>query len=233
MTVVAIHQPNYMPWLGYFAKAMHADIFVFLDDVQFSKNSYTNRVQILQKKERRWLTVPVRAHLGDPINRLRAADPDWLSQHLAVLKNLYKDALHFKSLWHTLSELYSSLPDSDIATINILLIQAVSELLGLRCRFVRSSMIDVGSLSGDERLAAIVKALTGSGTYLSGRGGADYQRPEIFTAAGISLRYLDFVHPEYVQPTEIFVPGLSILDAAFRLGWPETSLLLQARPCPS
>ena len=77
MTVVAVHQPNYLPWLGYFYKIACADVFIFLDDVQFSKNSYINRVRILHAQRSHWLTIPVSVTLGDPINRVRPARADW------------------------------------------------------------------------------------------------------------------------------------------------------------
>src|ERR1043165_5716491 len=90
--IVAIHQPNYFPWLGYFAKMARSDAFVFLDDVQYSKNSYINRVQI---KGKEWLTVPVSHHLGDPINRVQCADPRWRAKHLDKLRATYAKTAHF------------------------------------------------------------------------------------------------------------------------------------------
>ena len=79
--IVAIHQPNYAPWLGYFAKMARADVFVFLDDVQYTKNSYINRVQIDAGGTARWLTVPVSFSFRDPINRVRAANENWPRAH--------------------------------------------------------------------------------------------------------------------------------------------------------
>src|SRR3546814_3690829 len=90
--IVAIHQPNYLPWLGYFHKIARADVFVFLDDVQFSKNGYTNRVRILGDGAARWLTIPAAVHLGDPIGAVRPARPDWCrsEEHTSELQSLMR-----------------------------------------------------------------------------------------------------------------------------------------------
>jgi len=86
MSIVSIHQPNYFPWLGYFYKIVNSDVFVFLDNVQFSKNSYINRVQIYGKDEKvRWLTVPVSVHLGQLIEEVHPSSIDWRSKHLDII----------------------------------------------------------------------------------------------------------------------------------------------------
>ena len=100
MTLIAIHQPNYLPWLGYFEKIRRADVFVFLDDCQFSKGSYTNRVRIGQGE---WLTLPVSNSFGAAINETKIADPDWLEKHLARLEETYKKAKCFKQVWPDIS----------------------------------------------------------------------------------------------------------------------------------
>ena len=75
---VAIHQPNYLPWMGYFHKMHHADVFIFLDDVQFTKGSHINRVKILSGKGPRWLTVPVvKVKLGQNIIDVRPSSNNW------------------------------------------------------------------------------------------------------------------------------------------------------------
>ncbi len=228
MSLIAIHQPNYLPWLGYFRKMALADTFVFLNDVQYSKNGYINRVQILHAGRPRWLTVPVSARLGEAIGAVGVADPNWARSHLGSLRNFYAGAPAFKSVWPGIQALYRDLPPGGLAVINEALIRRVCDGLALRMAFRHASEFDTGAAAADDRLIEIVRAIDPSGQYLSGRGGASYQDPEKFRAAGIGLAYTDFRHPEYAQQTDAFVPGLSILDAIFHLGWDGTRALIAA-----
>ena len=225
--IVAIHQPNYLPWLGYFAKLAQADLFVFLDDVQFSKNGYTNRVQVLNGSRRHWLTVPARVSLGDAINRVVPAKSDWARSHCDTLSNFYRRAPAFREVWPDIEALYANAPTDDIAAANIHFVLGLARLLRLSRETVRSSTIDTGVATGDERLAAIVSELAPGGTYLSGSGGRKYQDPATFDARGIALNYTRFAHPVYDQGGG-FETGLSLVDAAFRLGWDATRDMIMA-----
>jgi len=217
--IVAIHQPNYAPWLGYFHKIAQSDVFIFLDDVQYPKNGYTNRVQILHDGAAKWLTQPVSARLGMPINEVTPAKPTWRRAHLDTLRTAYHDATHFKDIWPVLNDIYDDLPEADIAAINRRLIEELASRVGLTCRFEASSDFALNALKGTDRLVALIEAITPGATYLSGKGGANYQDAEVFETGGISLRYSDYKHPQYAQNGDEFVPGLSILDAVFHLGW--------------
>jgi hypothetical protein len=230
--IVAIHQPNYAPWLGYFAKMARADVFVFLDDVQYSKNSYINRVQIDLSGKPRWLTVPVSYRFGDAINAVRAAEADWPASHLDTLRTAYADAAAFAELWPWLKALYDRLPLGDLAVVNAHLIAALADKLGIRCRLLKSSDIPTGGAAGDDRLIAIVKAAGGM-TYLSGKGGAGYQDPAKFAAAGIALTYSEFTPQPYEQGHQEFLPGLSVFDALFRLGAQRTASLVKVAAVPA
>jgi hypothetical protein len=223
--LVAIHQPNYAPWLGYFAKMARADVFVFLDNVQYSKNSYINRVQIDGGGKPRWLTVPVTYHLGDSIDRVRAADAKWPSAHLDSLRTYYSAAAAFKETWPWLRDLYPRLPQDNIASINQALIEAIAAQTGLLRSFRKASEFDTGGAQSDDRLIEIVRALGGN-AYLSGQGGSKYQDAAKFDRAGIQVVYSDFEHPAYPQGHPEFLPGLSVLDALFHLGFERTAELL-------
>lgn len=226
MTTIAIHQPNYLPWLGYFAKIAEADAFVFLDDVQFSKNSYTNRVKILARGDGRWLTVPVSIHIGQPINVVRPAAADWVTRHLDTLSGFYRRARAFREVWPRLESIFGGLPATDIAAINRYLVEALAGELNLECRFVASSDIDVGARTGDDRLVALIAAIDPNGIYLSGRGGKEYQSERKFVDAGLGFRYTDVEHPVYDQGDGPFVAGLSVVDTILHLGWAGTSDLI-------
>ena len=224
---VAIHQPNYLPWLGYFAKIARADRFIFLDDVQFSKGSYTNRVQVLSAKGPRWLSVPVEVHLGDPIAKVMPR-PGWARSHADMLRNEYRQAAHFKAAWPELEAMLRAAPEADLAAVNIHLVMALAGRLGLKCVFSRSSEFSTTG-AADDRLVELTAAVAPGGSYLSGKGGAKYQDPPKFAAAGLGFAYLGFSHPQYPQgemAPDGFVPGLSVADAVLHLGWAGAATLL-------
>jgi hypothetical protein len=219
--------------LGYFRKIATADAFVFLDDVQFSKNSYINRVQIADEDGPRWLTVPVSVRLGMHIDEIVPARADWRAAHLSTLRNAYRHAACFRSVWRDVEALYAMADGANLAAINRTLVEAVARHLGLQCEFRASSTFVLGNAAGDVRLARLVAAIDPRGTYLSGKGGANYQNPAMFHDAGLSLRYLDFRHPTYNQGRESFQAGLSVLDTVFHLGWRGTAALIaEAAPKP-
>lgn len=226
MTTVAIHQPNYAPWLGYFHKLARADVFVFLDDVQFSKGSYINRVQIADDGAARWLTQPVSVSLGTPIVDVRIARDDWKRAHLDTLRGAYSQAAAFKDVWPEVENIYETLPSDDLAQVNEALITALAGKLEIDTKTVRSSQVDTDGLAGDDRLVAIGRQLAPGGTYLSGKGGGNYQNPDKFASAGLGLEYTQFEHPVYHQGGRDFTQGLSVLDAVFHLGWAGTARLL-------
>ncbi|MDA0655956.1 MAG: WbqC family protein [Proteobacteria bacterium] len=229
MTIVAIHQPNYLPWLGFFQKIAVADIFVFLDDVQFSKNSYINRVQVLHDGQARWLTQPVSYNFGDTINAVSLAQPDWADRHINSLKGFYRNTPFFREVLPWIEALFGDAPHDDLATINMMLIRAIAAQLELKCSFKQSSTLDTAGASGDDRLIRIMTELAPGGRYLSGAGGANYQEAEKFEAAGHQLVYRSFEHPTYTQQSDSFTAGLSIIDALFSVGWRETAKLLNVK----
>lgn len=203
-----------------------ADRFVLLDDAQFSKGSYTNRVRILGSAGARWLTQPVSAPLGTPINEVALAVPDWTDRHLDTLRGAYRLASAFASVMPDVEAIYQALPPGQLAEVNRSLILALAERLGIGTSIRRASDIGVESRSGDDRLVAIVRALAPGGAYLSGRGGERYQDPAKFARAGLALIANDFVHPIYAQGCRDFVSGLSVLDAVFHLGWEGAAALI-------
>jgi hypothetical protein len=215
---VAIHQPNYFPWLGYFFKIFSADVFIFLDDVQYSKNSYINRVQIKKDQDNCWLTIPVSFRLGDPINKVMPANTNWSEKHLNLLSNNYGGTEYYNEAMPIVRDILESTPDGSIASINCFILKRVTALLKIDCRFILSSEVDVEDCSGDDRLVKLCKTMSTGASYLSGSGGAKYQDKNKFLEAGLGFKYLIFVHPIYSQNIETFMPGRSILDAFFHLG---------------
>jgi RimJ/RimL family protein N-acetyltransferase len=227
---VAIHQPNYFPWIGYFYKIYKADIFVFLDNVQFTKGGYINRVKILSAKGTRWLTIPVNVHLGDFINCVYPGKSNWASSHLDILFNTYRKTPFFKDIFPEIKRIFNSLKVGNLSLINTTLIKKLCQKLSIKCYFYNSSDIETCGVS-DGRLVEIVSLLAPGGTYISGKGGANYQDQNKFISAGLKLEYLNFVQQEYNQGKYLgskdFHSGMSVLDAVFHLGWEGTSDLIR------
>lgn len=220
---LAVHQPNYAPWCGYFTKMRHCDFFVFLDDVQMpGGQSYVYRTLIRWEGKPRWLSVPTSFHLGDPINTVQFADGKWSKKHLSTFHACYGRAPYFKEAMSLIGPLYEC-PGVLLGEFNCRLIIAVAKYLGLSCDFHLSSRLKAEG-HGDERLISLAKRL-GASKYLSGKGGQNYQSPAKFVAAGIDLQVNNYIPIPYAQGIGGFIPGLSVLDALFHLGKETMSLL--------
>src|SRR5579862_8586158 len=173
--IVAAHQPNYLPWLGYFYKIAHCDVFVLLDDVQFTKNGYQNRVRIKGPKGPVWLTQPI-LHTGrseQPTREVEfAARGDWRVKHIKTLTANYARAGHAASILPACQEWLAG-DSPHLSETNIAIIKSVARLLGLRTQFVVSSTLEVDLTKG-ERVAEICRRL-GASAYFSGHGARSYQ----------------------------------------------------------
>jgi hypothetical protein len=221
---VAIHQPNYAPWCGYFAKMAAADVFVFLDDAQMpGGQSFVYRCAIRGQGGPQWLSVPVKRSLTSRIDEVGFGDPRWAGKHVKTLRSIYGRAPHFGEVMELLEPLYGS-PGASLAELNIRLITAIAGYLGLRCRFERASRFAAAGTS-DDRLIELARR-AGATTYVSGKGGQNYQDPEKFAAAGIALEVRVYRPIAYPQIHGGFLPGLSVLDALFHLG-PEAAGLMR------
>ena len=200
---VAIHQPNFAPWLGYFHKFAQCDLFVFLDDAQFSKNGYTNRVRI---RGSRWLTIPVSTSLGTPINECLVGNSKFLQRVEGQLRAAYGAS----AVVEAFLEQVGTVESERLVDVNYVTIDFLARELGVKTASVRASELGVAT-TGTQRLVDIVRSVDGT-SYLSVAVGHSYQDPGLFAQAGIQLEYTDFRHPVYDQGDTDFVPGLSALD---------------------
>jgi hypothetical protein len=220
--LVAIHQPNFLPWLGFFDKLVRSDVFVLLDSVQFPKKggNWTNRVQILVDGAAHWMTLPVvRAYHGTrAILDMRIDEStDWQGAHLDLLQRSYQSASCFGEVFPLLQEAISYSADL-LAEYNVHAIRTLCDALGVPTdKLRRSSELAVPGAS-NELLINITRAVGGS-AYLTGSGALDYLDPPRFEEAGIELVHQSFQHPIYAQgPRGSFVPGLSVVDALMHCG---------------
>ncbi len=227
--VVAIHQPNFFPWLGYFNKIARADVFVVLDNVQFAKTggTWSNRVRILRDGRLAWATMPVeRSYHGVRLVReMRVATGPWRIQLLRSIYASYRAARHVAAVFPFVETLMST-PAEFVAEFNLSVIRALSARLGLdACELVAGSTLGVDGAS-TQLLVNIVLALGGD-TYLCGGGASGYQEDKRFAAAEVRLQYQNFQHPVYPQlGSGSFMPGLSIIDVLMNCGFEGTRQLI-------
>jgi hypothetical protein len=223
MLKVAIHQPHYLPWLGYMAKMTEADVFIFLDTVQYEKNGWQNRNKIKTAQGWQWLTVPVRAPFPSRLTGVTIDhDQGWARKHLQAIRIHYARAPYLSKClpelervlthpWHTLPEL------------NVELTRHLAAELGIACRFELASHLPARDEPTD-RLLDLCKAVGGE-CYLAGQDGPKYMALDRFEAAGIRVWQQDYQHPRYSQGGGEFLPNLSVIDLLLNHGENSGSIL--------
>jgi WbqC-like protein family len=213
--IVAIHQPNFLPWIGYFYKIASVDTFVFLDDVQFSKNSYTNRNLIQTPNGAQWLTMPViqSNKFGQKISEVEIFNIEQTKiKCLRSIENNYKKAPNFKAYFEQLTTCFNT---SNLAELNINIITLICSLVDIKTTLIKSSALQIATQDATKRLVDIAEALNAK-KYISGFGGNNYQDQQMFANKNITLQTYSFKHPTYSQLwNKEFTPNLSIIDFIF------------------
>jgi hypothetical protein len=218
MKVAAIHQPQYLPYLGYFHKLARADVFIELDTVQFQKNGLQNRNKIKGAKGWQWLTVPVSHGHDSKILDVQIGDPGkWARKHWSTLQSNYGRAPRFAWAAELLRPVFET-PWTHLSPLNIQLGKVACELLAIKAPHILASEL-ASEGESSTLLISLCKAV-GADAYLSGPGGRGYMDLELFERAGIQVLWQSFEHPTYPQlfPEAGFVPNLSIVDVLFQCG---------------
>ena len=228
---VVILQPSYIPWRGYFDQIFRADLFVFYDDVQYDKRGWRNRNQIKTPKGKQWLTIPVNSRGAQTenilIHQIRMVwDNPWNENHLKALQHSYSKAPHFHQYMSLLERFYQR-HDEFLADFTIEFTIALARELGnTHTRFRRSS--ELARIDGQktDRLIQILQAV-GASHYISGPSARDYIEKDKFDSAGITLEYMEYNYPEYLQLYPPFDPYVSILDLLFMTGSEASNYILK------
>ena len=219
MRTIVISQPFFFPWVGMLEQMRLADVYVHYDDVQFSKGSFTNRVQIKTAQGTPWLTVPVHhTALGQTIAETRTNESgDWRRKHLETLRQAYAHAPFRDEMLGIVSAVCDQTPTT-IAALSAASIEALREYFGFEkpCEILWSSQMGVAG-SGTERVLAICRQL-GAQRYVTGHGAREYLEHEVFDAAGVSVEYLDYQKRPYPQQHGEFTPFVSALDLVANCG---------------
>lgn len=215
--VVSIHQPNYFPWLGYFYKIAQSDVFVLLDDVQFSNEGMHNYHYIKTPQGSLRLKIPVEQHTGDLIMNVKTKDfLGWKQKHIKTIEVNYKKSAFFSTVFVDYVQLidreYSNLSEMNTAIINFML-----EKFGIATKIVKSSELNITSTK-EEKVMDICNALNAT-TYYSGTGAKAYQSEIDFNSRGLELKYSVFNPFEYKQLWGSFQSNVTVLDFIMNCGY--------------
>lgn len=223
--IICIHQPDFLPYLGFFDRLLLCDTFVILDNVQFLRRGWHHRDQIKTAQGVHWLTVPVQKkhRYHQLINETKIEyQTAWKHKHLALIEASYRKAEGFAPYFDELERIYQGSFEF-LIELNMALLEWLWAVLDLSIEVVWASSLSV-TQTGSLRLAEIVEQLSGT-TYLSGTGARAYLDETVFEAHGISVQWQEFHHPLYPQLHGEFLPNLSILDCLLNCGKQTTRVL--------
>ena len=227
--IAAVHQPQFMPWLGYFDKIVRSETFVFLDNVQFKKNEFQNRNKIKTAQGWMWLTVPVLYKYPEQLDEVKINNGiDWRKKHLRTLAINYQKAPYFHDRFPEVERFYA-VDSASISEVNRQSVLMLLRMLGVDRKIAIASALGHQPEEPSERLAAICESL-GADTYLSGAGGRTYLDLEPFNKRGITVVFQAFNHPIYPQLYGDFISNLSLLDLLFNCG-PNSLKILEGNLC--
>jgi len=218
MKKVAVLQSNYLPWKGYFDIINDVDLFVFYDDVQFTKNDWRNRNKIKSSGGDSWLTVPTGARLNRLVCEVELQDHRWQKKHWKTICQNYSKAAYFNVYRSFFEEIFLNSRWDNLSALNQHLIKEISSrYLGIRTEFTDSRNFPTQGRKS-ERLLDFLKQVQAD-YYLSGPAARDYLDERVFAAAGITLNYKKYDgYPEYPQFFSPFMHQVSIIDLLFHMG---------------
>ena len=225
--ILSVHQPNFIPWIGYFHKIACSDIFILLDQVQYPRGkSVANRNKIKTINGVVELVVPLSKPKGNEgkINyiELSFADPQWYVKILKTIQYSYSKSPFFTEVYDWIEHLFQM---TNFCEMNVRFIEELIQKLGVKTILKRQSEFNFDAQLKNNDLILSLCKVNHATVYLSGTGAKAYNNPELYKANLIELTYTDFTHPHYPQQFGSFESHLSILDVLFNLGFEETSKL--------
>ncbi len=216
---VAVLQSNYIPWKGYFDIIHDVELFVFYDEVQYTKNDWRNRNVIYTESGLKWITLPCGYDLKRKIIDVRIkTEVDWQNDHLKRLCTCYAKAPYFFKYKPFFEHAYLERKWEYLSELNKFLIKHIStEYLGIKTEFADSRDYDSCGHKSEKLLSLLLSA--GCGEYLSGPAARDYLDEDAFISKGIKVLWKDYSgYPKYRQLHEPFEHGVSVIDLLFNTG---------------
>jgi hypothetical protein len=218
MKKIVISQPMFFPWIGMLEQIRLADVFIYYDDVQFSKGSFTNRVQIKAPQGIKWLTVPINVKLGENINQIQISSQDsWKVSHISLLNQAYARTSLSSEMHDMVNKVYQASFDN-ISDLAIASMEALYKYfsLGTGTHFAKSSELNIKG-KGSQRVLDIVKFFDGD-VYITGHGAKHYLDHHLFEDNKVRVEYMNYKKKTYSQLYDGFTPFVSALDLVANLG---------------
>ena len=231
---IAINQPTYLPWMGYFDLAGQVDLFVVLDNVQFVKQSWQQRNRIRGGDGLQWLTVPVkfRGRLGQIIKDVEIRDPEFATDHIRAIELAYRRAPFFSEYFPALAQRLEQLRKGLLLNLNSRLINWAFEIFKIKTPLVFASSLGVDGKRTE--LLANICEVVGATEYLSPLGSAEYllSEQELLRGRGIDIWFQGYAHPQYRQVFAPFEPFASVIDVIFNCGEKASEVIRSGRKDP-
>jgi len=225
--IVGIHQPNYLPWLGYFRKISVCDVFVLFYSVQMpGGKSFVSRNAIKSRQGRQWLTVPTQGKLSGPISAATVADQHWPRKHLRTLEANYRGSEWMWIVEDVIAPIIK-VEEANLAKINIQIIEAIAKLLDFDdVRFIKASELELSKF-GTDKVHAILQA-TNATVYATGKGAGTirYLNEVNLEEKGVAINWISPEFDEYEQQHGPFEERLSAIDALLNIGPEKTRSLI-------
>jgi len=223
MITVSIHQPHFFPWLNYFNKVAKANVFIWLDDVQYRRRYFQNRAKIKTQNAELWITVPIKK--ADYLAEIKSIEilEDSMFKMIKTIKSLYVKAPFFNDYFEDVSLILSA-NHQYLSELNYSLFTYFNRVLGITTQIVKSSEINVGTVANpNERLVKLCSHFNAT-HYIAGKGGKNYMDLELFKRNNIEILWQEFPNQSIIYPqiNGTFVPGLSVLDVLFNVGAEQT-----------
>jgi len=216
MKLITIHQPNYLPWAGFFHKWMISNAFIILDTVQYHKNEWQNRNRIKTSQGAQWLTVPVNYRFPQTIKHVAIAPKPWARKQIAAIEQNYSKAPYLDKYWPELKAIFEQ-PWENLCQLNTAMICTLGGMLNCKAPLLLASNMNKVSDDPTLRLIELCKLLDGT-AYLSGSEGRNYLQASAFQESNIKLYFQQVDAPIYPQLHGEFISHLSILDVLFHCG---------------
>ena len=232
MRTIVVSQPTYLPWLGYFRIMKEADVFVFLDSVQFERRSWQCRNRIKSVKKWIWQTVPTHSKHGTFIKDVEIDNTKpWQRQHWNALRTCYGKAPYFDLYAPFFRSVYEA-KWTKLASLNIYIIKYLLSQLGLSPSFLKSS--DLKAKGAKTSLLLDICTMLDADRYVSTIGSKEYMQKDeaekLFKDRGITLEFFEYKHPVYPQLFGDFVPYLSVVDCLFNCGPKSAEIIFGEEP---